>query len=968
MSTQIVNGVANHPLAPLSPVEPAASLLTPYFAVGKISMDEVFNAIEWERRDAVIEKYGSSEKVFEQKNIEVPKSWSDSALKIVAQKYFKGPLDSPKRETSVKQLISRVVLTIVRWGVTNGYFDTATEAQQFAAELGFLLVNQYAAFNSPVWFNVGTEFASNPEHPQCSACFINSVEDTMAGDRGILSVVVREGLIFKDGSGSGINLYKLRSSKEKLSSGGKPSGPVSFMRTFDTNAGQIKSGGKTRRAAKMVILNVDHGDILQFIDCKMKEENRAKQLIELGYSSSFDDAEGAYGLVFFQNANHSVRVDDDFMRAVEADGEYWLRARNEATGSSFGTGGELEKVRARDLFRKMAQAAWNCGDPGIQFDSTINKWNPVLDTQRINSSNPCSEYMFVDDSACNLASLNLMKFVDAKGKFNYRAFRAACRTVALAMEILVGESGYPTELIAQNSYDYRPLGLGYANLGSLLMTSGVAYDSDYGRHYAAAVTSLMGAAAYEMSAEIARKMGPFKYWSMNDQSFLRVIGQHRDAAINLEGRIEHMGGLIPEWPHIVDVESSSAMIADFATSTWTRALELGSEYGYRNGQMTVLAPTGTIGFMMDCQTTGIEPELALTKYKTLVGGGTMKLVNTEVARALKTLGYTGETFDKVVEYIAEHGTPEGCEYIDDVDLPVFDTSFPAQGYERAIDPMGHVRMMAAVQPFLSGAISKTVNMPEAATVEDVEEVYLESWKLGVKALAIYRNNCKSSQPLSTKASEGVDNKAGWKLIEHPTLEELAAKITPENRHAEMVPVYRTLQRKMPQDRQATVHEATVAGLKMFITMGMFEDKTLGEIFIEGPKEGSTISGLLRALAVTTSMYLQFGGPLDKLVAKLAHMSFAPAGITSNPDIRFVESPVDYIAKLLARKFVDQDVQSLESGPASEPEPLFEEPVAVKAKSKMDIPTKFCLSCGAAMKPSGSCWTCQGCGSTSGGCS
>jgi ribonucleoside-diphosphate reductase alpha chain len=943
MSTHYVNG-ANHLLQPPVNAPIVPSLVTPYFAIGK-TVGEVFDSIEWEHRDAVIEKYGTGEVIFEQRGIEVPKSWSDSALKIVAQKYFKGPLDSPKRETSVKQLVSRVVLTVVRWGLQDGYFRDSSEAQAFAAELTFLLTNQYAAFNSPVWFNVGTEFATNPEHPQCSACFINSVEDTIAGDRGILSVVTREGLIFKDGSGSGINLYKLRSSKEKLSSGGKPSGPVSFMRTFDVNAGQIKSGGKTRRAAKMVILNVDHGDIEQFINCKMKEENRAKQLIQLGYSSSFDDSEGAYGLVYFQNANHSVRVDDAFMLAAEKDEDYWLRTRNAETESAFGTGAELEKVRARSLFRKMAEAAWNCGDPGIQFDTTINRWNPVLDTQRINSSNPCSEYMFIDDSACNLASLNLMKFVNAEGHFDAFAYRAGCRTVALAMEILVGESGYPTELIARNSFDYRPLGLGYANLGSLLMTSGMPYDSEAGREYAAAITSLMGASAYEMSAEIARVVGPFRFWEENRRSFLRVLQQHGQASESLTSGI--------------DLTNYGVRgLAKYATEIWDRVYTLACQHGVRNGQMTVLAPTGTIGFMMDCQTTGIEPELALTKYKTLVGGGTMKLVNKEVTKALTRLGYGGATLEAIVKHIEDHGTPEGCDYISDEDIAVFDTSFPAYGYTRAIDPMGHVRMMAAVQPFLSGAISKTVNMPEASTVEDVEEVYFESWRLGVKALAIYRNNCKSSQPLSTKASEGIEK----------TLEALVAKITPENRHAETVPGYRAMQRKMPQDRQAVVHEASVAGLKMFLTMGMFEDGTLGEIFIEGPKEGSTISGLLRALAVTTSMYLQFGGPLDKLVAKLAHMSFAPAGITSNPDIRFVDSPVDYIAKLLGKKFVDQDVQSLEAGPSAEPEPLFEE-VALKTKSKaMDIPTKFCLSCGAPMKPSGSCWTCTSCASTSGGCS
>jgi ribonucleoside-diphosphate reductase alpha chain len=874
---------------------------------------------------------------FEQKDVEFPTFWSDTAIKVVAQKYFKGPLGDPRREYSLKQLIDRVVSQIVEWAVKDKTI-TVEEGATLTAELTYMLLHQVFSFNSPVWFNVGTEFTSNPSRPQCSACFINSVDDTMDGDTGILSVYVREGKIFKDGSGSGINPSKLRSSHEFLSGGGRPSGPVSFMKGFDVNAGQIKSGGKTRRAAKMVILNVDHGNIVDFIDSKSKEEKKAHALIAAGYSDSFDDADGAYGSVFFQNENHSVRVFDEFMEAVTNGKTYWTKKRD---------GAPLHEYDANELMDKICQAAWSCGDPGIQFHDTINYWNPVAEKQKIWSSNPCSEYMFVDDSACNLASLNLMKFVvpsywlDRTTVFNTASFTAAVANIILAMEVMVGHAGYPTPQIEQNSFDYRPLGLGYANLGALLMSEGMAYDSDEGRAAAGAITSTMSAIAYQASAMIAERIGSFKHFAETEQSFLTVIVRHMRAAQNVaEQYAAHLNGT-----------AFDCLMPDLVWH-WGRALELGRAHGYRNAQVTVLAPTGTIGFMMDCATTGVEPELGLIKHKELVGGGFLKLRNPEVRNALLRLGMAEYTADAIEAHIEEHGHVVGAPGLDERFYPIFDTSF---GTGRTIPHMGHVRMLAAVQPFLSGAISKTVNMPSSATVSDIKETYIEGWKLGLKAIAIYRDGCKQSQPVSVKNKEAVAERV------------VAAVETAMGTLMQVAPA--PPRQKLPDTRSGIVHKFQIGGHTGYMSVGVFPDTGMpAEIFLNISKEGSMVSGFADAFAIMTSFCLQAGVPLERLVEKFKHMSFEPYGWTRSPDVPNAKSIPDYIFRFLEHNFLLQP-QIAGNGPTTLAS-VAEIPVTGRApasaqpyKQTLDAPA--CTDCGGLMSRSGACYRCDNCGTTSG---
>ncbi len=828
-----------------------------------------YDAIEWELRTAAITNE-KGEVFFEQKDVEVPKSWSMTATNIVAQKYFSGKPGTPQRERSVRQLIGRVVETITGFGVKGGYFRTAADRDAFSDELTHILVNQAASFNSPVWFNVGVE-----PKPQASACFINSVGDSMSS---ILDLAKTEGMLFKFGSGTGSNLSSLRSSTESLSSGGIASGPVSFMKGFDSFAGAIKSGGKTRRAAKMVILNVDHPDIEEFILCKEKEEKKAWDLIDAGWDGSFNGE--VYSNIAFQNANHSVRVTDEFMKAVESGGAHTTKAVT--TGEPMGT------FDAKSLLVKMAESAWVCGDPGMQYDTLINKWNPCKATHRINASNPCSEYMFIDDSACNLASLNLMKFAQEDGGFDVVKFAHAVDVVFAAQEMLVSEASYPTPAIERNSHDFRPIGLGYANLGALLMFNGLPYDSDEGRHYAAAVTSLMHGQAYLTSSKIASEMGPFALYPPNRDAFLEVISMHRDAAYG----IAKTGVPKDLW------EAQRAV--------WDLTLESGRQHGYRNAQATVLAPTGTIGFMMDCDTTGVEPDLALVKYKKLVGGGTIKIVNQTVPHALTRLGYSDDEMHAIVRSIDEKGTIEGAPGLKSEHLPVFDCAFKALGGTRSIAPMGHIRMMSAVQPFLSGAISKTVNMPNDATVEDIADVYMQGWKLGLKAIAIYRDGCKRTQPLNTSASKNDDAVKGTRDARGNTI--APAAVAPALRR-----------HKLPDERRAITHKFSVAGHEGYVTVGLYEDGMPGEIFLTMAKEGSTISGLMDAFATAISLTLQYGVPLEALVEKFSHMRFEPAGYTKNPEIPIAKSLVDYIFRWLASKFLTADLKE-KAGVISREEP------------------------------------------------
>src|SRR6202165_5753377 len=841
-----------------------------YFTDGRTSP---FDAVDWEKRTALI----GNEKgvtIFRQEGVEVPKNWSQTATNIVTSKYFHGKPGTSERENSVRQLISRVANTIVRWGEEGGYFADAESRDAFRDELTHLLVEQKMAFNSPVWFNVGVQ-----PKPQCSACFINSVQDNM---ESIMGLTRTEGMLFKWGSGTGTNFSTLRGSKETLSGGGIASGPVSFMKGFDAFAGVIKSGGKTRRAAKMVILNIDHPDIVEFIECKMKEERKAHVLIEQGYNSAIDG--DAYSSIFFQNANHSVRVTDDFMRAMVDDKDWWTK--NVIDGQP------NEKLRARDLMMKISDSTWHCGDPGMQYDTTINRWHTSKNTARINASNPCSEYMFLDDTACNLASLNLMKFVNASGQFDVPAFRHAVDVTITAQEILVDNASYPTPKIAENSHNFRPLGLGYANLGALLMSMALPYDSDEGRDVAGAVTALMCSEAYAQSARIAERMGPFPGYEVHRAPLLDVIRMHREA----------MRGIKPE--HV----QTELFLA--AQESWDTALTHGEKYGYKNSQVTVLAPTGTIGFMMDCDTTGIEPDLALVKYKKLVGGGLIKIVNNTVPQALMKLGYTPVQTSEVVSYIDKNGKIEGAPHLKTEDLPVFDCSLAPQGGGRSITWTGHVKMMAAAQPFLSGAISKTINMPEESTVEDIMKAYIESWKVGLKAVAIYRDNSKRSQPLTAGGTKEEKQAEAAAAVLEPMQRELFARQQRE---------------KMPVERASITHKFSVGGHEGYITVGMYDDGRPGEIFIKMSKEGSTLSGVMDGLALTISLGLQYGVPLKVFVDKLLNTRFEPSGITANANIRFVSSVLDYIARWLGGRFISADYLKLNGEQAAAASPLASTP-------------------------------------------
>ena len=819
-----------------------------------------FDAVEWELRDARI---GHGDKIsFEQRDVEFPKSWSQNATNIVAQKYFRGQLASPARERSVKQMIGRVAGTIAAWGRERGYFATGRDGDTFEAELTHILLHQMAAFNSPVWFNVGWHPVGDSKM-QASACFILSVEDNM---ESILQWNTKEGIIFRGGSGSGINLSKIRGSKEPLSRGGTASGPVSFMRGADAWAGSIKSGGGTRRAAKMVVLDVDHPDIREFIWCKAKEEDKALALREAGFDMSID-GDGFFSIQY-QNANNSVRVNDEFMRAVENDEDWHLIART--TGQPIG-----EPIPARALMREISEAAWRCADPGVQYDTTINRWHTCPVSGRINASNPCSEYMHVDDSACNLASLNLMKFRRADGTFDVESFEHAVDIVFLAQEIIVSPSSYPTQQIANNARAFRQLGLGYANLGAYLMADGVPYDSDEGRGVAAAITALMTGRGYLGSARIATAMGPYDRYSENGKEHNAVMRMHRDAAYAIE-----------------DDTCRDRALLEAARAAWDEAVEAGEAHGYRNAQATVLAPTGTISFLMDCDTTGVEPDFSLVKFKELVGGGQMTIVNRTVPLALQTLGYSDEQIEQIVAYINEHGTIIGAPDLDDQHLPVFDVAVG----ERAISHLGHIKMMGAVQPFISGAISKTVNLPESATVEDIADAYVQAWHLGVKALAIYRDGSKTAQALRTDAQKDAPAPAPTQEDIDQAVKEALAKAPPKRR-------------RMPRERQSITHKFSIGGHEGYITAGMYDDGSVGEIFLTDiGKEGSTLRGMMNSFATAISIALQYGVPLETLVRKFSYMRFEPEGMTSNPEIPFAKSMPDYIMRWLASRFLDIDLQ------------------------------------------------------------
>jgi ribonucleoside-diphosphate reductase alpha chain len=939
-----------------------------------------FDSVQWERRDARI---GHGDRVaFEQHGVEFPSTWSQNATNIVAQKYFRGQLGSPVREHSVKQMIGRVAGTIAEWGRSRGYFATDEDSDAFEAELAYILLHQMAAFNSPVWFNVGFE-----ENPQCAACFILSVQDTM---ESILHWNTKEGRIFRGGSGSGINLSNIRGSMEQLSKGGTASGPVSFMRGADAWAGTIKSGGKTRRAAKMVVLDVDHPDIREFIWCKAKEEEKAEALARAGFDMSIDG--DGFTSIQYQNANNSVRVSDEFMRAVEADGEWQTIART--TGEPIGP-----TLQARELMREIAEAAWRCADPGVQYDTTINQWHTCPNSGRINASNPCSEYLHIDDSACNLASLNLMKFRREDGSFDVERFQHVVDIVFLAQEIIVGPASYPTEEIAVNARAFRQLGLGYANLGAFLMANGIPYDSDAGRGTAAAITALMTARAYAQSAKIAAAIGPYERYAENGEPHNDVMRMHRDAS--------HA---------IPDGACSDSPVLGAARASWDEAVELGERFGYRNAQATVLAPTGTISFLMDCDTTGIEPDFSLVKFKDLVGGGQMTIVNRTIPMALATLGYSEAEIGQIEAHVNEHATIVGAPGLKEEHLPVFDVAVG----QRAISHMGHLKMMGAVQPFLSGAISKTVNMPHEASVEDIADAYLQAWRLGIKALAIYRDGSKTAQALRTESQEAKaatvesveDAKAaaaamGERLYSEDEVNELVAKARAEA----------ATRRRMPRERRSLTHKFSVGGHEGYVTAGMYDDGTIGEIFLTDiGKEGSTLRGMMNSFATAISIALQYGVPLETLVQKFAYMRFEPEGITTNPEIPFAKSMPDYIMRWLASRFLDADTQeelgiltpevrarkmaedvatsmaSDTSGPgpsssegpsqtgpsSSSPSPspaaakpmpaasaLTDKPPVVPAKlAGLDL-GPACQQCGGMMQRTGSCYTCPSCGNNTG---
>jgi len=920
-----------------------------------------FDAVEWEVRDARI---GHGERVaFEQRDVEFPKSWSQNATNIVAQKYFRGQLGHPARERSVRQMIGRVAGTIAGWGRERGYFASDEDGDAFEAELTHILLHQMAAFNSPVWFNVGFE-----ESPQCSACFILSVKDTM---ESILEWNTKEGMIFRGGSGSGINLSNIRGSMEHLAKGGTASGPVSFMRGADSWAGTIKSGGKTRRAAKMVVLDVDHPDIKEFIWCKAKEEDKAQALRDAGFDMSID-GEGFYSIQY-QNANNSVRVTDEFMKAVEEDREWRLTART--SGEPVG-----KPIPARELMREIAQAAWRCADPGVQYDTTINDWHTCPVSGRINASNPCSEYMHVDDSACNLASLNLMKFRRTDGTLDVEAFEHAVDVVLLAQEIVVSPSSYPTEEIAKNARAFRQLGLGYANLGAYLMADGVPYDSDEGRGTAAAITALMTGRAYRESARIAGALGPYERYGENRAEHNHVMEMHRDAAVA-----------------IADDQCADAELLAAARRSWDEAVQLGEQNGYRNAQATVLAPTGTISFLMDCDTTGVEPDFSLVKFKELVGGGQMTIVNKTVPLALQTLGYSETQVEQIEAHLAEHGTIVGAPGLAAEHLPVFDVAVG----ERAISHMGHIKMMGAVQPFLSGAISKTVNLPQESTVEDIADAYTQAWRLGVKALAIYRDGSKTAQALRTDAQkdEPVTPASDVDAIVDAAVTKALAEAGPRRK-------------RMPRERQSITHKFSIGGHEGYITAGMYEDGSVGEIFLTDiGKEGSTLRGMMNSFATAISISLQYGVPLETLVQKFSYMRFEPEGITGNPEIPFAKSMPDYIMRWLASRFLDTDAQeelgiltpevrarkaaqdaaqsaiasdtagpSAAAGPHAAADPsaagasdgakpaaaaMTDTPPVVPARMQgLDL-GPACSQCGGMMQRTGSCYTCSSCGNNTG---
>ncbi len=900
---------------------------------GKTPYDE----IAWELRSATIAN-DKGAIIFEQNDIEVPADWSQTATNIVVSKYFHGRMGSPERESSVRQLVHRVVDTIADWGKAGRYFKTAEDAENFRNELAHLMLTQKACFNSPVWFNVGVnheargygfyydeatdsivKLKKGESRPQCSACFINSVKDSL---ESILDLAKTEGMLFKWGSGTGTNLSPLREENAVLAGGGCASGPLSFMKGFDAFAGVIKSGGKTRRAAKMVILNSDHPDIEAFIWCKAKEEKKAHTLIDAGYDQSLDGE--AYSSIFFQNANNSVRVTDQFMEAAASGGDWWTR--------SVADGQPKKRYNAKDLLRQIAEATHQCGDPGMQFDTTINRWHTSKATARINASNPCSEYMFLDDSACNLASLNLMKFVGPGGEFDVEAFRHACDTVIMAQEIIVDSASYPTERIARNSHDFRPLGLGFANLGALLMSMGIPYDSPQGRDWAGAITAVMCGQAYLTSARIAEGVGPCPGYAENEESFLDVILMHGKAVA------------------AIDSKRVPADLYQAAEECWSDAYQLGERVGFRNAQTTVIAPTGTIGFMMDCDTTGVEPDLALVKYKKLVGGGIIKIVNNTVPQALIKLGYSPEQVELIVAHIDSTGTIEGAPGLKDEHLPVFDCSFRPQNGKRFIHHMGHVRMMAAVQPFISGAISKTINMPEESTVEDIMEAYMESWRLGLKAVAIYRDGSKRVQPLSSGTGKGE--------------KKVTAIAAPAAAVTEKV-VYRPIRRKLPDERQSVTHKFSIGGHEGYITVGMYEDGTPGEVFISMAKEGSTISGLMDSFATSISYALQYGVPLKFFVDKFSHVRFEPSGWTGNPQVPYAKSIMDYIFRWMGARFLGPEYAVTEAGNAPVLRPTEIEPQQALPFTPVVSDAPLCSECGGLMTRNGSCYKCENCGGTSG---
>jgi ribonucleoside-diphosphate reductase alpha chain len=941
-----------------------------------------FAGVEWELRDAVIA--GADGKVFfEQKQVEFPRSWSQTATNVVVQKYFRGTLGTPERERSVKQMISRVADTIYGWGREGGYFKTDKDAWSFRDELVHLLLHQKMAFNSPVWFNVGVE-----EHPQCSACFINAVDDSMAS---ILTLAKTEGMLFKYGSGTGSNLSSLRSSAENLHGGGTASGPVSFMRGFDAFAGAIKSGGKTRRAAKMVILDADHPDIVDFVECKAREEQKAWALIDAGYDGGFNVPGGAYDSVNYQNANHSVRVADDFMRAVLAGGAWSTHAVLD--------GRVIQTYEARDLMRKISEAAHLCGDPGMQFDTTINDWHPCINTARINASNPCSEYMFLDDSACNLASLNLRQFQRDNGDIDVEAYERAIEITILAMEIIVDNASYPTEKIGENSHRFRPLGLGYANLGALLMSRGLPYDSEPGRAYAAALTAILCGHAYRASARIsAEATGPFEGYPENRDPFLRVMRKHRAAVDEIDA------ALVPY------------DLMEAARSSWDQAISLGETHGFRNGQTTVLAPTGTIAFLMDCDTTGVEPDIALVKYKRLVGGGMIKMVNQTVPEALRRLGYRDDQVEAIIAYVNHQETIEGAPGLKDEHLPVFDCAFRSSRGTRSIQYMGHIRMMAAAQPFLSGAISKTVNLPSDCTIEDIEDAYIQAWNMGLKAIAVYRDGCKRTQPLSTNKEQATSN--GAQLKTRPALqdEDVLELLDPEERR--MIEDLRArrsrpagppaaVRYKLPPERSSFTHKFAVGGHEGYVTVGLYEDGQPGEIFVRMAKEGSVIAGLMDSFATAVSLALQHGVPLGVLCEKFKGTRFEPSGFTGNPDIPIATSIMDYLFRWLSMRFLGGDkhpaarargVGQLDlpaipltpeesDGPQIErvtPAPqtpasrlaasrtappsapiIVEKPELMHSTWVRETDAPPCHECGTLMVRNGACYKCANCGATSG---